>query len=386
MNLDDLVTLVEADLGPPVKTSGKWLFWLCPFHDEKTPSFGVTNNGDGWYCFGCGKSGDDAIAYRVARGQITRKEAAELRNEVDPSGTASHRRRSSSPSPPPAPVRDPGNPPPAAWREQAAAFVGYCQEKLFTKAGRVGLEYLRGRGLTNATVRAWGLGYHEAKRFRPPQKWGLDAGGKKIYLPAGVVIPWSVDGETWHVKTRRLGGKGPKYIQVRGGQPALYGLDLVKGSRVLVICEGELDAVLLWQEAGDLVDVVAIGSKTARVPTAYLGTLAKATRWLVAFDVDAEKKAQQWGTWSARVRRARPLQGNDLTDFHLEGGDLRRWVTYHLERIEAETQRSKAKQAQALLDQAEVDPEEWRMAWAELAQGAGWPCYGKTWPEWACAS
>jgi hypothetical protein len=261
----------------------------------------------------------------------------------------------------------------------------------------VGLEYLRSRGLTDATARAWGLGYHEAKRFRPPKRWGLEAGGKKVYLPAGVVIPWTVDGEIWQVKTRRLGGEDPKYIQVRGGQPTLYGLDLVKSCRVLVICEGELDAALLWQEAGDLVDVVAIGSKTARVPTAYLGKLAMATRWLVAFDVDAEKKARQWGTWSARVRRARPLQGNDLTDFHLEGGDLRQWVTYHLERIEVETQRATAgtttaagngyeERAEALLAQDQVDPEEWRRAWAELAQGAGWPCRGQTWEEWAGAA
>jgi hypothetical protein len=205
------------------------------------------------------------------------------------------------------------------------------------------------------------------------------------------VIPWTVDGETWHVKARRLEDDGPKYIRVRGGEPTLYGADLLEGRPVVVICEGELDAVLLWQEAGDLVDVVAIGTKGAKIPTPYLGTLAGASRWLLALDRDAERKAAEWGTWSARVRRVRPLQGNDLTDFHLEGGDLRRWATYHLEQLKAETKRSPSgsptgndlARAEALLAQEVEDTEAWRRSWAEVARRLGWPCRGATWAEWA---
>ncbi len=127
---------------------------------------------------------------------------------------------------------------------------------------------------------------------------------------------------------------------MRGGQPALFGLDFVTGKRVVVICEGELDAVLLWQAACDLVDVVAIGSKGAKIALPFLAYLAGAARWLVAMDNDADDQANEWGAYSARVRRARPLQGNDLTDFYQAGGDLRAWVTFHLEHLDAQAART----------------------------------------------
>ena len=61
MNKDDIKTrdareYFENWLGEPDSKSGKWSFYLCPFHDERTASFGVAD--DGYKCFGCGKSGD----------------------------------------------------------------------------------------------------------------------------------------------------------------------------------------------------------------------------------------------------------------------------------------------------------------------------------------
>lgn len=381
---------------------GEWA-GPCPFCGEGTDRFRVWPNLDGgrWWCRVCDRSGD-SIAYLVERGDITPQEAGKIRREAEgtPATSGPRPRHDTAPAPPPAPVKYTVTPPPEAWREQARAFVGYCQGLLFTDAGKVGLDWLHGRGLTDDTIKAWGLGWHEKDRWRDPEKWGLDAGEKKIYLAAGVVIPWTVEGDPWHVKTRRLAGDdGPKYIGIRGGTPTLYGLDHLQGRRVVVICEGELDAPLLWQVAGDLVDVVAIGSKGAKIPAHALPILAGAARWLVALDVDADADAAKWGAWSARVRRARPLHGNDLTDFHQAGGDLRQWVTYHLEQIDAETKQPtkplpmpspspngwEAK-AEALLAQAEgADPVAWRRSWAVLAQAQGWPCWGTTWAEWANA-
>jgi hypothetical protein len=195
------------------------------------------------------------------------------------------------------------------------------------------LEHLHARGLTDATIEAWGLGWHDQRygKHRDPGKWGLD--GKRIYLPRGIVIPWTVAGTVYHVKVRLFedwGDDTPPYLRIRGGSRLLYGLDQLAGRDTVVICEGELDAVLLWQEAGDLVDVVAIGTKGAKIEPKGLAHL-KAPRWLVALDNDADEEAGELIAYSARAKRIRPMEGNDVTDFYQAGGDLRSWIRYHLE-------------------------------------------------------
>ena len=340
--MTDLLSLIEQDtaLRRVASTGGGEYAGPCPFCGG-TDRFRVwPDHPDGprWRCMGtkagrngCGRGGD-AIAYLVERGDLTKAEAYKARHSGDvtmPTGMTRTRKSVDT-----APVRHQTNSPPRAWQEQARLFVGYCQEQLHPDVGREALDYLHERGLRDETIRRWGLGWHANDRWCDPERWGLD-GGKMVWLARGVVIPWLVEGATWHVKVRRFDGK-PKYVRVRGGQPTLFGLDFVTGKRVVVICEGELDAVLLWQEAGDLVDVVAVGSKGAKIPLPFLAHLAGAARWLVALDNDADDKANEWGAYSARVRRVRPLHGNDLTDFYQAGGDLRAWVTFHRERLDAQ--------------------------------------------------
>ena len=52
----DLVTLISEYV--TLKKKGNRLWGLCPFHEEKTPSFCVTPEKDLYYCFGCQKGGD----------------------------------------------------------------------------------------------------------------------------------------------------------------------------------------------------------------------------------------------------------------------------------------------------------------------------------------
>ena len=314
-----------------LKRAGHNFKALCPFHSEKTPSFVVFPENQNWKCFGCEEGGDvlDFVQqienwdFPTTLQEMARQAGVEmpqpprlLRRNGNGNTVANSQEKAEKESAPP-----------PAWREMAEAFVVYCQSLLF-KVDNEGLDHLRRRGLTDDTIQAWGLGWHDKPRRRQASKWGLK--DKPIYLARGVVIPWRVDGEeVRHIKTRLFedwGDKTPKYIRVRGGKPTLYGLDHLTSKETVVICEGELDAVLLWQEAGDLVDVVAIGSKGSRPPLDALFRLVGASRWLIALDTDAEAEAYRWGKFSSRVQRARVPDGKDVTEFHQAGGDLRAWI------------------------------------------------------------
>jgi len=337
----DLLAIAERDttLKRVAGTNGGEWSGPCPFCGGRD-RFSVQPHHPGgkglWFCRGCG--GDrwhDAIDYIDRREPgLTWREKLDRLGVIQQSGPA----RRPPERPKPSLALD-ASPPPAAWQDRARAFVAYAQGQLWEKAGQLGLDWLHGRGLNDDTIRAWGLGWCPRLPGDDPKKWGLE--GKPVWLPQGVVIPCEAGGALWYVKVRRFGkdeplaDPGDKYAYVRGAKPSgvIYGLDHLDGKRVAVICEGELDAPLLWQLAGDLIDVVAIGGKGGKPSLPFLSELAGASRWLVALDCDADKAAGWWGDFSARVQRVRPLQGNDLTDFHQAGGDLRAWTRYHLDHL-----------------------------------------------------
>jgi len=404
----DLRALIAADLGDPKTSSGR-AFWCCPFHNDHNPSLVINPDGLTWRCFGCDKHGDVFTWLQLRRGLSFAEAVRELGGEVTASSTPRKRGGRRRPSPaaaPPAPVSAEARPPRGgqAWQERAAAFAAYAQGQLWGPAGAAALAYLHDeRGLTDGTIRTWGLGWKPTDRpDRQPARWGLDpAQDKAVWLPRGVVIPCYVDGRIWYVKVRRWGADGPlphpdKFGQPNGGGSlALFGLDHLTGRRAAVICEAELDAILLWQQAGDLVDVVAIGAKGAHPALAYLARLARAGRWLVALDNDADREAQKWGDYSARVHRARPLEGNDVTEFWRSGGDLRAWVAYHLARLDAAASSSPPPAAAssspppAAASSAPVDPDD-PTTWPILPSGACPTCGGSTWQRdaaeaWVCA-
>ena len=71
----DLVALVEQDV--KLERAGRLYRGLCPFHQEKTPSFVVFPETGTWHCFGCGKGGD-AVSYLMRRERLTFTEAVHL--------------------------------------------------------------------------------------------------------------------------------------------------------------------------------------------------------------------------------------------------------------------------------------------------------------------
>lgn len=321
-----LAALVAQDLGQPVKQSGGWQFWRCPFHDgDHDPSFGV--KGDGFFCFGCKKHGDalDWLKDRQALG--TTEALSELRRLA---GLPELQR------PPETAKSNGGNhnddPPPEPWQERARAWAAWAAEQLWTPAGAPGLAYLQAGGLTEATIRAWGLGWCPKWYKEPAARWGLD--GDPVSLPRGVVIPCEVGGVFWYGKVRVFDADGqpatkPKYHGPRGGHGALFGADRFQGDgRPLLLCEGERDTLLAWQELRDLADVATLGGASAGLGRWALWLLAY-RRIVIAFDNDENRTGQNAAAeLQAAIRRAvvRIPPHGDLTDFHAAGGDLRAWL------------------------------------------------------------
>ena len=377
----DLLNVIGGDttLKQTAKTSGGEYSGPCPFCGG-TDRFNVWPNhpqGRGrWWCRRCDLQGD-AIDYIRERRGLGYREALDLLGlERVRQAATSHKPAQPGPS-----VRL--DAPCPTWDAAAAlAVVADCEAALWTDSGAKARAWLHERGLHDDTLRAWRLGYNATDREI-----------HSLWTPRGIVIPCLVDGLLWYIKVRRPSPPlpGPKYQKVKGSKAALYGLDFLTAKRVVVICEGELDALLLWQEVADLVDVVALGSKSARPAIPLLSRLAGAVRWLVALDVDADKEADWWGDFSARVRRVRPLRGNDLTDFHQAGGDLRSWAIYHIERLglaDRPLTHGLEHDAAALFADLDGDPAgvAWAIRWARLHDAHDVKCHGyPTWAAWAVA-
>jgi DNA primase len=305
----DLAALVEWDLGGPVRREGRWLKWRCPFHaDGKTPSLGVANNR--WKCFGCGRSGD-AIDWLREREGLSFPDACERLSAMSflPMSPTPVQRQPSVPS-----VTT------ESWQRQTQAVMAVCEATLWSSAGAKARSWLNRRGLTDETVRRWHLGFN--------QHSSKIAG---LWVPRGIVIPYLVGGQVWHLKVRRAAGQ-PKYVQVKGSQLALFGADTLAGRDVAAVTEGEFDAMLLHQEAGNLVGVVTLGSASARLPDAWVPYLLGVKRLLIAYDTDAagSEGASAWQSLTAKAQRLLPLAGKDITDFYLAGGDLRAWIRFAL--------------------------------------------------------
>ena len=132
-----------------LKRAGSNYTGLCPFHSEKTPSFSVSPSRQMYYCFGC-HAGGNVITFLMEYHNYTFPEAlrylAERAGITLPEETLSETQKAA-----------------ARWRDeqlqlmkQAAGFYYY---RLKSDAGAAGLSYLKKRGLTDETIRHFGLGY-----------------------------------------------------------------------------------------------------------------------------------------------------------------------------------------------------------------------------------
>ena len=144
------------------------------------------------------------------------------------------------------------------WQREARALVDTAAERLSkdchdsSDSGAAGRAYLASRGFEPATWSAWRLGLADVWHPKREQK-----------LPA-VIMPYMSASKIKAVQYRFIGSdidKSERFSMKAGGERTLFGAHMIAGREILAILEGELNAVSLWQAAGDLVDVVSIGSE-----------------------------------------------------------------------------------------------------------------------------
>lgn len=236
---------------------------LCPFHSEKTPSFVVYPETQSFYCFGCGAGGDvitfikkiNNLDYVEAVKYLAGRAGMPMPEEDDKVGRLRSRVLSVN-------------------KETARFF--YEQLNAPTEEAAAARAYWRGRGLSDSTIRRFGLGYApndfralrmhlRAKGFTEEEM--LAAGVEKrsekgnVYdaFRGRVMTPiFDLRGNVIAFGGRVLGNEKPKYINspetlVYKKSKAMFALSIAKKStsRRYILCEGYMDVISLHQAGFD---------------------------------------------------------------------------------------------------------------------------------------
>jgi DNA primase len=351
--MPDILTLIDGDttLKHVASTNGGEYAGSCPWC-AGTDRFRVWPE-DGeqgrYWCRMCGRSGD-AITYVRERRGLSFQEACEVVGAVEKLDTSTRRGsapRSSMPGdalPPAPPTPITLTPPGETWQSQGRQFIQECEAALWSDDGGTALDWLRGRGLTDDTIRAAQLGFNGDDKYQSPETWGRPADAKRIWLPRGIVIPWLVDGGLWRVNIRRPLPKGSddvKYIGPAGSSNALYGAEALSITKPAVLLEGEIDALSVQQCAGVLITAVATGSTGGARRTRWIAALALSPLVLVMFDSDkpGDEAAKYWCDMLPDAHRWRPDWG-DVNAMLQDGADIRALVSSGIEHYGASDVRS----------------------------------------------
>lgn len=141
-----------------------------------------------------------------------------------------------------------------------------------------------------------------------------------LKVPCGITIPWYGDGALWGIKVRRAAGE-QRYQQVSGGniRGCLYLADHIQPGLLLVLTEGEFDALTVWQVGWGEVSSASIGSASnCRINRRWFGKLLATPRLLICMDADeaGEKAASEIAILSQAVKRVQVPLGKDLNEFY----------------------------------------------------------------------
>lgn len=268
---NDIINIIGSYV--KLKRSGNNYVGLCPFHNEKTPSFSVNSVKQMYKCFGCG-AGGNVITFVMQYENYTFKEAMETladragitlkQQEID----AEHKEQES--------IR-------MHLLEINKKAASYYYTKLKSPQGKIGYEYLTSRGLSNETIRRFGLGYagwnggelygylkHEGYNDDILKESGLfkiDERGVYDKFFNRVIFPiMDANNRVIGFGGRVMGDAKPKYLnspetKLFDKSKNLFGLNYAKlgKNKNIMLCEGYMDVIALHQ-AGFTNAVASLGT------------------------------------------------------------------------------------------------------------------------------
>lgn len=232
------------------------------------------------------------------------------------------------------------SPPGDIWQQRAKAVVAWASTQIQEKPHV--LQWLaKERGLTLQTVKKARLGWLSKDFYRPRKAFGLpeeykpNGKPRRVWIPKGLCIPVFEGNTLLRVKIRLAehGENLPKYIPLPQNEKCTAPLVLhCEGEKApWQIVESELDALLLAQECGHFVNVVAMGSASYRPDKRLWQHLIAAPVVLISLDFDdaGNKAALQW--WKRNLPpalfRLWPVpDGKDPCDAWRAGWNLAEWT------------------------------------------------------------
>ena len=265
--IDDLVSRCDVAevVGSyvPLTRKGANLWGLCPFHNEKTPSFSVSPDKQIYHCFGCGKGGGvisfimelENLTYPDAIRHLAKTQGLEVPDEQFSPDVRKKRAR---------------------LLELNTAAARFYHKMLISPAGTIGAEYFARRGLSRNIIRQFGLGMAPAgwdKLMTAMTELGYD---KYELVDAGLVVRAdkgrfydrfrnrvmfpiiNVRGEVIGFGGRVLDDSTPKYLNsndtlIYNKSRNLFGLNIAKGTKAkhMILTEGYMDTIALHQAGFD---------------------------------------------------------------------------------------------------------------------------------------
>ena len=257
---NDIVDVISGYV--KLQRKGSSYFGLCPFHNEKSPSFSVSPSKQMYYCFGCG-AGGNVFTFLMEYENYSFMEA--LRVLADRAGIQLPQQEYSQEAKEQADLK-------ATLLEVNKLAAKYYYYQLRRENGAQGMAYLKGRELSEETINRFGLGYsdkfsndlyrylksknysdeilRQSGLFNVDERRGMyDKFWNRVIFPI-----MDVNNRVIGFGGRVMGDAKPKYLnspetKIFDKSRNLYGLNIARTSRKknLIICEGYMDVISMHQ-------------------------------------------------------------------------------------------------------------------------------------------
>lgn len=293
---NDIVDVISGYV--KLQKKGSNYFGLCPFHNEKSPSFSVAPAKQMYYCFGCG-AGGNVITFIMEYENYSFREALQLL--ADRAGVTLPTQEYSKEAREQADLR-------AALLEINKLAANYFYRQLGQPEGKFGYDYLKNRELTDETIRHFGLGFanktgDDLYRYLKNKGYSdsllketglvsIEERGAHDKFWNRVMFPiMDVNNRVIGFGGRVMGEGTPKYLnspetRLFDKSRNLYGLNYARTSRekYILICEGYMDVIAMHQ-AGFTNAVASLGTAFTAQQAALLKRYTQQV--VLTYDSDA---------------------------------------------------------------------------------------------------